>query len=157
MEDDDVLSIPTETASEGQEEPGNCQPGWKASTAEARPAKPAGTEDSSLKGQKASAEEEDSDSSGDESPEEDGKILCEAKADGKAAPKKVEVPQAQHFKGRMQSLIRRCSGFVNKHHILRAGSEMWPRLVSDLTSPACPNLCPSKFVSSFPFHTCCQV
>uniref|UniRef100_A0A8C3TUE0 Zinc finger protein 142 n=1 Tax=Catharus ustulatus TaxID=91951 RepID=A0A8C3TUE0_CATUS len=62
VEHDNVLSVPTETASEGQEEPGNCQPGWKASTAEARPAKPAGTEDSSLKGQKASAEEEDSDS-----------------------------------------------------------------------------------------------
>ncbi|NXQ39334.1 ZN142 protein, partial [Catharus fuscescens] len=60
---------------------------------------PSGTEDSSLKGQKASPEEEDSDSSGDESPEEDGKSLCEAKADGKAAPKKVGVPQAQHFKG----------------------------------------------------------
>ncbi|NXB54966.1 ZN142 protein, partial [Leucopsar rothschildi] len=62
---------------------------------------PSGTEDSSLKGQKASAGEEDSDSSGDESPEEDGESLCEAKAkeDGKAAPKKFGVPQAQHFKG----------------------------------------------------------
>ncbi|NXC81062.1 ZN142 protein, partial [Cercotrichas coryphoeus] len=63
---------------------------------------PSGTEDSSFKGQKASAGEEDSDSSGDEqSPEEDGESLCKAKAkeDGKAAPKKVGVPQAQHFKG----------------------------------------------------------
>uniref|UniRef100_A0A803V526 Zinc finger protein 142 n=1 Tax=Ficedula albicollis TaxID=59894 RepID=A0A803V526_FICAL len=89
------------TASEGREETGNCHPGCKASTAEARPAKPAGTEDSSLKGQKASAGEEDSNSSGDESPEEDGESLCKAKAkdDGKAAPKKVGVLQAQHFKG----------------------------------------------------------
>ncbi|XP_016155347.1 PREDICTED: zinc finger protein 142 isoform X3 [Ficedula albicollis] len=88
-------------ASEGREETGNCHPGCKASTAEARPAKPAGTEDSSLKGQKASAGEEDSNSSGDESPEEDGESLCKAKAkdDGKAAPKKVGVLQAQHFKG----------------------------------------------------------
>ncbi|XP_059708840.1 zinc finger protein 142 isoform X4 [Haemorhous mexicanus] len=88
------------TASEGQEEPGDCHPGWN-STAEARPAKPAGTGDTSLKGQRASAGEEDSDSSGDESPEEDGKSFCEAEAkeDGKAAPKKVGVPQAQHFKG----------------------------------------------------------
>ncbi|NXF15055.1 ZN142 protein, partial [Rhodinocichla rosea] len=64
-------------------------------------AKPASTGDSSLKGQKASAGEEDSDSSGDESPEEDGESLCEAEAkeDGKAAPEKVGVPQAQHFKG----------------------------------------------------------
>ncbi|XP_059708839.1 zinc finger protein 142 isoform X3 [Haemorhous mexicanus] len=87
-------------ASEGQEEPGDCHPGWN-STAEARPAKPAGTGDTSLKGQRASAGEEDSDSSGDESPEEDGKSFCEAEAkeDGKAAPKKVGVPQAQHFKG----------------------------------------------------------
>ncbi|NXM86461.1 ZN142 protein, partial [Oenanthe oenanthe] len=62
---------------------------------------PSGTEDSSLKGQKASAGEEDSNSSGEESPEEDGESLCKAKAkeDGKAAPKKVGVPQAQHFKG----------------------------------------------------------
>ncbi|NXE89064.1 ZN142 protein, partial [Menura novaehollandiae] len=64
-------------------------------------AKPVGAGDSSLKGQKASAGEEDSDSSGDESPEEDGKSPCEAKAkeDGKVAPKKVGVPRAQHFKG----------------------------------------------------------
>ncbi|NXB18639.1 ZN142 protein, partial [Rhagologus leucostigma] len=62
---------------------------------------PLGTGDSSLKGQKASAGEEDSDSSGDESPEEDGESLCEAEAkeDGKEAPKKVGVLQAQHFKG----------------------------------------------------------
>ncbi|NXB36522.1 ZN142 protein, partial [Eulacestoma nigropectus] len=64
-------------------------------------AKPARTGDSSLKGQKASAGEEDSDSSGDESPEEDGESLCEAEAkeDGKAAPKKAGVLQAQHLKG----------------------------------------------------------
>ncbi|NXM52852.1 ZN142 protein, partial [Illadopsis cleaveri] len=62
---------------------------------------PSGTGDSFLKGQKTSAGEEDSDSSGDESPEEDGESLCEAEAkeDGKAAPKKVGMPQAQHFKG----------------------------------------------------------
>ncbi|NXO33263.1 ZN142 protein, partial [Locustella ochotensis] len=62
---------------------------------------PSGTGDSALKGQKASAGEEDLDSSGDESPEEDGESLCEAEAkqDEKAAPKKVGVPQAQHFKG----------------------------------------------------------
>ncbi|NXY37924.1 ZN142 protein, partial [Pomatorhinus ruficollis] len=62
---------------------------------------PSGTGDSSLKGQKASAGEEDIESSGDESPEEDGESLCEAEAkeDGKAAPKKVGVPQTQHFKG----------------------------------------------------------
>ncbi|NWV90000.1 ZN142 protein, partial [Machaerirhynchus nigripectus] len=61
---------------------------------------PLATGDSSLKGQKASAGEEDSESSGDESPE-DGESLCEAEAkeDGKAAPKKVGVLQAQHFKG----------------------------------------------------------
>lgn len=139
LECDDLLSFPTEAASEGQEEAGNCHPGWKASAAEARPAKPAGTGDNSLKGLKASAGEEDSDSSGDESPEEDGESLCEAEAkeDGKAAPKKVEVPQAQHFKGRTQGPTRSCPGFVNKHHILGAGREMWPRLVGDLTSPAC--------------------
>ncbi|NXA83457.1 ZN142 protein, partial [Thryothorus ludovicianus] len=62
---------------------------------------PSGTGDSCLKGQKVSAGEEDSDSSGDESPEEDGESLCgaEAKEDGKAAPKKVGLPQAEHFKG----------------------------------------------------------
>ncbi|NXS88290.1 ZN142 protein, partial [Erpornis zantholeuca] len=62
---------------------------------------PSDTGDSSLKRQKASAGEEDSDSSGDESPKEDGESLCEAEAkeDGKAAPKKVGVLQAQHFKG----------------------------------------------------------
>ncbi|NWV51824.1 ZN142 protein, partial [Daphoenositta chrysoptera] len=62
---------------------------------------PSGTGDNSLKGQKASAGEEDSDSSRDESPEEDGESPCEAEAkeDGKAAPKKVGVLQAQHFKG----------------------------------------------------------
>ncbi|NXC02028.1 ZN142 protein, partial [Orthonyx spaldingii] len=62
---------------------------------------PSGTGDSSLKGQKASAGEEDSDSSGNESREEDGESLCqdEAKEDEKAAPKKAGVPQAQHFKG----------------------------------------------------------
>ncbi|NXS31542.1 ZN142 protein, partial [Pomatostomus ruficeps] len=62
---------------------------------------PSGTGDSSLKRQKASAGEEDLDSSGDESPEEDGESLCvaEAREDGKAAPKKAGVLQAQHFKG----------------------------------------------------------
>ncbi|NXO32136.1 ZN142 protein, partial [Cisticola juncidis] len=61
---------------------------------------PSDTGESSLKGQKASAEE-NLDSSGDESPEEDGESLCEAEAkeDGKTASKKVGVPQAQHFKG----------------------------------------------------------
>ncbi|NWU09071.1 ZN142 protein, partial [Cephalopterus ornatus] len=62
---------------------------------------PSGTEDNSLKGQKASAGEEDSDSGGDESQEEDGESPCEAEAKeaGKAAPKKARVPQAHHFKG----------------------------------------------------------
>ncbi|NWQ62371.1 ZN142 protein, partial [Neopipo cinnamomea] len=61
---------------------------------------PSGTEDA-LKGRKASAGEEDSDSSGDESQEEDGESPCEAEAkeDGKAAPKKARVTQAHHFKG----------------------------------------------------------
>ncbi|NXM70111.1 ZN142 protein, partial [Serilophus lunatus] len=62
---------------------------------------PSGTGDSYLKEQKALAGEEDSESGGDESPEEDGEIPCEAKAkeDRKASPKKARVPQTQHFKG----------------------------------------------------------
>ncbi|KFP74003.1 Zinc finger protein 142 [Acanthisitta chloris] len=62
---------------------------------------PPGTVDSSLRGQKASAGEDHSDSSGDESLEEDGESLSEAKAkeDGKATSEKARVPQAQHFKG----------------------------------------------------------
>ncbi|NWU76196.1 ZN142 protein, partial [Onychorhynchus coronatus] len=62
---------------------------------------PAGVKDNSLKGQKASAGEEDSDSGGDESQEEDGESPCEAEAkeDGHAAPEKARVPRAHHFKG----------------------------------------------------------
>ncbi|NXK01579.1 ZN142 protein, partial [Herpetotheres cachinnans] len=62
---------------------------------------PSGTGNSSLEGQKVSAGEEESDSSGDNSQDEDGESLCEgeAKEDGKAAPKKARVPRAQHFKG----------------------------------------------------------
>ncbi|NWR26751.1 ZN142 protein, partial [Tachuris rubrigastra] len=61
---------------------------------------PSGMADDALKGQKASAGEEDLDSGGDES-QEDGESPCEAEAkeDGKAAPKKARVPQAHHFKG----------------------------------------------------------
>ncbi|NXL98869.1 ZN142 protein, partial [Tyrannus savana] len=62
---------------------------------------PSGTKDNALKGQKASAGEEDSDSDGDESQEEDGESPCEAEAkeDGKAAPEKTRVSRAHHFKG----------------------------------------------------------
>ncbi|XP_026708767.1 zinc finger protein 142 isoform X4 [Athene cunicularia] len=89
------------TAEEGQEKAGNCHPRWEATTAEARLAKPSGTTEGSLKGQKAVAGDEDSDSGGDESPEEDGESPCEgeAKEDGKMAPEKARVPWAQHFKG----------------------------------------------------------
>ncbi|XP_074767660.1 zinc finger protein 142 isoform X2 [Athene noctua] len=89
------------TAEEGQEKAGNCHPHWEATTAEARLAKPSGTTEGSLEGQKAVAGDEDSDSGGDESPEEDGESPCEgeAKEDGKMAPEKARVPWAQHFKG----------------------------------------------------------
>ncbi|XP_014810096.1 PREDICTED: zinc finger protein 142 isoform X2 [Calidris pugnax] len=89
------------SAAEGQEEVGNCHSGWEATTAEARPAKPTGTGEDSLEGQKTSAGEEDSDSGGEESSEEDGESHCEdeAKEEGKAAPKKARVPRAQRFKG----------------------------------------------------------
>ncbi|KFQ94718.1 Zinc finger protein 142 [Nipponia nippon] len=62
---------------------------------------PSGTREGSLEGQKVSAGEEELDSGGDESPEEDGESPCEgeAKEDGKAAPKKARVPRAQPFKG----------------------------------------------------------
>ncbi|NWQ74749.1 ZN142 protein, partial [Columbina picui] len=64
-------------------------------------AKPAGTGEGFLEGQKVSAGEEDSDSGGNESPEEDGESLCEdeAKEDKKATPEKARVPQTQHFRG----------------------------------------------------------
>ncbi|NXA22801.1 ZN142 protein, partial [Ibidorhyncha struthersii] len=60
-----------------------------------------GMGEGSLEGHKASAGEEDSDSGGNESPEEDGESPCEgeAKEDGRAAPEKARVPRAQHFKG----------------------------------------------------------
>ncbi|XP_075367398.1 zinc finger protein 142 isoform X1 [Mycteria americana] len=88
-------------AEEGQEEAGNCHPGWEAIAAEARPAKPSGIREGSLEGRKASAGEEEVDSSRDESPEEGGESPCEgeAKEDGKVAPEKSGVPRAQHFKG----------------------------------------------------------
>ncbi|KAF1498364.1 hypothetical protein FQV18_0006003, partial [Eudyptula minor novaehollandiae] len=62
---------------------------------------PLGTREGSLEGRKASAGEEELDSGGDESPEEDGESPCEgeAKEDRKAAPEKARVTQAQHFKG----------------------------------------------------------
>ncbi|NWW85592.1 ZN142 protein, partial [Rhynochetos jubatus] len=55
----------------------------------------------SLEGRKASARERESESGGDESPEEDGESPCEgeAKEDGKAAPKKAKVLRVQQFKG----------------------------------------------------------
>ncbi|XP_057286178.1 zinc finger protein 142 isoform X1 [Pezoporus wallicus] len=85
----------------GQEETGDCDSGWEATAAEARPAKPAGTREGSLEGQKASGGEENSDSGENESPEEDGESPCkgEAKEDEKAAPEKNRVPRTQHFKG----------------------------------------------------------
>ncbi|KFR04481.1 Zinc finger protein 142, partial [Opisthocomus hoazin] len=62
---------------------------------------PTGTGEGSLEGQKASAGEEELESGGDESPEEDGKSPCEgeAKEGGKAAPEEGRVPRAQHFRG----------------------------------------------------------
>ncbi|KAF1461801.1 hypothetical protein FQV21_0011655, partial [Spheniscus demersus] len=62
---------------------------------------PLGTGEGSLEGRKASAGEEELDSGGDESPEEDGESPCEgeAKEDRKAAPEKARVTQTQHFKG----------------------------------------------------------
>ncbi|NXC77131.1 ZN142 protein, partial [Anhinga anhinga] len=62
---------------------------------------PSATREGSLEGRKASAGEEELDSGGDESPEEEGESPCEgeAKDDGKAAPEKARAPQAQHFKG----------------------------------------------------------
>lgn len=67
-----------------------------------------------MEGQKASAGEEESDSSGDELPEEDGESPCQGKAREaeKTAPEKAGVPQAQHFGGRMWGTDRSCSGFV---------------------------------------------
>ncbi|NXX21185.1 ZN142 protein, partial [Podargus strigoides] len=66
---------------------------------------PSGSGEGSLEGRKASAGEEELDSGGDELPEEDGESPCEGetKQDGKVAPQKARVPQAQHFKGRMGS------------------------------------------------------
>ncbi|NWW99384.1 ZN142 protein, partial [Caloenas nicobarica] len=60
-----------------------------------------GTGKGCLEGQKASTGEGDSDSGGDESPEEDGESPCEGKAkeDRKANPEKARVPQTQHFRG----------------------------------------------------------
>ncbi|XP_071603785.1 zinc finger protein 142 isoform X3 [Heliangelus exortis] len=86
---------------ERREEAKNCRPGWEATTAEARLAKPAGAREGSLEGQKVSAGDEESDSGRDESPEENGESPCEGKAkeEGKAAPKKARVPQTQHFRG----------------------------------------------------------
>ncbi|NXI54737.1 ZN142 protein, partial [Chloroceryle aenea] len=62
---------------------------------------PSGTREDFLEGQKVSAGEEDSDSIGDESPEEDGESPCEgeAKEDVRAAPEKSRALQAQHVKG----------------------------------------------------------
>ncbi|XP_069717403.1 zinc finger protein 142 isoform X1 [Phaenicophaeus curvirostris] len=93
--------LPSEGAAGGREEAGNCHPGWEAAMAEARPAKPAGTGEDSLEGQKASAGEEDSDSGGDESPEDDSASPCEgeAKEDGKVTLEKARMPWTQHLKG----------------------------------------------------------
>ncbi|NXI71372.1 ZN142 protein, partial [Anseranas semipalmata] len=64
-------------------------------------AKPSGTEEGPLEELKASAGEEDSDSGGDESLEENGESPCEGedKEDGKEVPEKAKVPRAQYFKG----------------------------------------------------------
>ncbi|NXU49418.1 ZN142 protein, partial [Turnix velox] len=61
---------------------------------------PSVTEEGSLEGQKASAEEDVSDSGGDESPEEDGESPCEgeAKGDREVTLKKDRVLRVQHFK-----------------------------------------------------------
>lgn len=85
----------------GQEDAGNCHPGWEATAEEIRPAKPSGAEEGSLEELKASGGEEDSDSGGDESLEENGESPCEGeeKEGGKEAPEKAKVPRAQYFKG----------------------------------------------------------
>ncbi|KGL77752.1 Zinc finger protein 142, partial [Tinamus guttatus] len=65
------------------------------------PSEPTGTRQGSLEGQKASTGEEDSESGGDESLEEDGESPCEGepKENGKEAPEKAKVPRAQHVTG----------------------------------------------------------
>nr|XP_047935636.1 zinc finger protein 142 isoform X1 [Anser cygnoides] len=88
-------------AAGGQEDAGNCHPGWEATAEEIRPAKPSGAEEGSLEELKASGGEEDSDSGGDESLEENGESPCEGeeKEGGKEAPEKAKLPRAQYFKG----------------------------------------------------------
>ncbi|NXQ83393.1 ZN142 protein, partial [Nyctibius grandis] len=90
-----VTEPPTETPATGST-PSSAPHGLKQ-----RCILPSGTGEASLEGRKTSAGEEDSDSDGDESPEEDGESPCEgeAKKDGKVAPEKARVLQAQHFKG----------------------------------------------------------
>ncbi|NXX99253.1 ZN142 protein, partial [Centropus bengalensis] len=62
---------------------------------------PSGTGEGSLEGQKISTGEEDSDSGGDESPEENGESPSEGEAqeDGKVVPEKARIPWTQHTKG----------------------------------------------------------
>ncbi|KFQ36076.1 Zinc finger protein 142, partial [Mesitornis unicolor] len=81
----------------------------------ARLAKPMSTGEGSLEGRKASAGEEDLDSGGDDSPEEDGKSPCKRKAteDRKVAPMKAKVLRAQHFKGN----ITEGSEYLYKTHM----------------------------------------
>ncbi|NXN52782.1 ZN142 protein, partial [Rynchops niger] len=91
---------PDETLMTGSH-PGSAPRGLAQQRCILPPAKPTSTGEGSLEGQKASAGEEDSDSGGDELPEEDGESPCEGKTkeDGKAAPKKARALRAQHFKG----------------------------------------------------------
>lgn len=133
-----------------------------------------------MEGRKASAGEEELDSGGDESPEEDGESPCEgeAKEDRKAAPEKARVTQAQHFKGRMRGttgpyreLLGLC--IMNNQRGLETGGETWaglvghvgPVLSSSLASPACtsalfpPPLPPAQANASLlllPVLSCCQ-
>ncbi|NWR57348.1 ZN142 protein, partial [Bucorvus abyssinicus] len=87
-----AVEPPTETPATGST-PGLDPPGLKQHCI-LLPAKPTGTKEGSVEGQKVSAREE-------ESPEEDGESTCEGEAreDGKTALEKAGVPRARHFRG----------------------------------------------------------
>nr|XP_005279772.3 zinc finger protein 142 [Chrysemys picta bellii] len=78
------------------------QTSWEAAEQMAGHSVSGGTREASDEGQRLSAEEEDSESTGDESleeEEEESAYEAEAKGDEKVASKKAKAPRAQQFKG----------------------------------------------------------
>ncbi|XP_065417431.1 zinc finger protein 142 isoform X2 [Chrysemys picta bellii] len=108
------------------------QTSWEAAEQMAGHSVSGGTREASDEGQRLSAEEEDSESTGDESleeEEEESAYEAEAKGDEKVASKKAKAPRAQQFKGEKPHKCELCDftcrdvSYLSKHMLTHSNDK----------------------------------